>query len=441
MPDIRSTPRSRSGVPGLDDVLHGGYIPGRFYLVDGNAGAGKTTLALHYLMQGLQEGERVLYLTLAETAEELREGASSHGWSLARSSLRYRRQVLALKHFFVHRGCTVLLLDDRTAEGADLQLQSIAHGVMSLEHNVPRYGPALRQLRVVKFRGSDFISGAQDMALGRGGLRVFPRPTAADHSRELVRDAVPSGVARLDALLGGGIDRGTTTLVMGPPGAGKSTIAAHFAVAACQRGDHAVVFAFEEGRSLLLTRLAGLGLRINPGKGPGQLDVVRINPAEVLPSEFACQVRNAVERQGARVIVIDSLNGYLNAMPEERALTTQLHELLTYLNNHGVATFLVSAQAGMFGPSMRSPVDASYLADSVMLLRLFEHKGSFRRAISVVKKRTGSHEDTICRVWFDSQGVHLSGSLLHLRGVLTGVPVEVGPEHEDAAQGLAAHAP
>jgi circadian clock protein KaiC len=480
--------RSATGVPGLDDVLHGGLIAGRLYLLDGEPGAGKTTLAMQYLMQGAREGESTLYVTLGETEGELRASAESHGWELdgvqivelvvdegqlfgdaeltmyhpseielnettrrildaverfkprrmvldslselrllAQTSLRYRRQILALKQFFSGRGCTVLFLDDRSGDGIDTQIHSIAHGVIALDRSVPAYGPALRQLRITKFRGSDFISGQQDLLIRRGGLQVFPRLTANEHGTAFSRDVVPSGVAALDELLGGGTERGTATLLVGPAGSGKSTIAAQYAVAATRRGGHAAIFTFEEGRTLLLDRLKGLGMAIDEGVGPGKLRVRQIDAAEVLPSQFANIVRDAVEKDGAAVIVIDSLNGYLNAMPEERALTVQLHELLTYLNNHGVATFLVAAQSGMLGGGMRNPVDASYLADAVMLFRMYEHAGAVCKAVSVVKKRSGPHEDTIRQLWFNERGVHLGPPLTHLRGVLAGVPVEVEP--------------
>ncbi|HEY9109548.1 MAG TPA: ATPase domain-containing protein [Roseateles sp.] len=480
-----SPTRSATGVPGLDEVLHGGLIAGRLYLIDGEPGAGKTTFALQYLLQGLREGEPCLYVTLGETAAELRAGAAAHGWSLdgieivelvadekdllgeseltmyhpsevelnettrrileavercqprrmvldslselrllAQTSLRYRRQILALKQFFVGRQCTALFLDDRSSDGIDAQVHSIAHGVIALERHVPDYGPALRQLRITKFRGSDFISGLQDLVIRRGGLEVFPRLKPSDHGSAFEREPVPSGVAELDALLGGGIDRGTATLLIGPAGSGKSTIAAQYAVQAARRGDHAAIFTFEESRTLLLDRLQGLGLDV--GGVNGRLAVRQIDPAEVLPSQFANLVRQAVEADGARIVVIDSLNGYLNAMPEERALAIQLHELQSYLNNHGVATFLVATQSGLMGPSMRAAIDASYLADAIILLRMYEHLGAVRKAISVVKKRSGRHEDTIRQLWFDAQGVHLGPPLTHLRGVLSGVPVELG---------------
>jgi circadian clock protein KaiC len=480
-----SRSRSASGISGLDDVLHGGLIAGRLYLIDGEPGAGKTTLALQYLIQGVRDGESCLYVTLGETAAELRAGAQSHGWSLdgieivelvvdegdllgdseltmyhpsevelnettqrilaaverckpqrmvldslselrllAQTSLRYRRQILALKQFFVGRSCTALFLDDRSSDGINTQVHSIAHGVIALERHVPAFGPAQRQLHITKFRGTDFVSGRQDLLIREGGLHVFPRLTPCEHGSSYARETVPSGVAALDQLLGGGIDRGTATLLMGPAGSGKSTIAAQYAVQAARRGTHAVIFTFEESRELLLHRLEGLGMNL-ASLGEGHLQVRQIDPAEVLPSQFTNIVRRAVEKEGARVVVIDSLNGYLNAMPEERALTIQLHELLSYLSNHGVATFLVSTQSGLMGPTMRNAVDASYLADAIMLFRMYEHAGTVRKAISVVKKRSGWHEDTIRQLWFDEEGVHLGPPLTQLRGVLSGVPVEL----------------
>ncbi|MCE4554532.1 ATPase domain-containing protein [Roseateles cellulosilyticus] len=477
--------RSATGVAGLDEVLHGGLIAGRLYLIDGEPGAGKTTLALQFLLQGQRDGEACLYVTLGETAGELRAGAASHGWSLdgmeiaelivdetgldgdteltmyhpfevelaettrriieaverikprrmvldslselrllAQTSLRYRRQILALKQFFVGRDCTVLLLDDRSGEGVDTQVHSIAHGVIALDRRVPQYGPALRQLRVVKLRGSDFTSGQQDLVLRRGGLEVFPRLRPVDHGSPFARDIVPSGVAELDAMLGGGTRRGTATLLIGPAGTGKSTIAAQYACSAAARGDRAVIYTFEESRKLLLDRLRAIGLALDDAL-MDRLEVRQIDPAEVLPSQFTNLVRHAVEVQGAQVVVIDSLNGYFNAMPDDRALTVQLHELLGYLGNHGVATFVVAAQQGMTGVGARSVVDASYLADTVMLFRMYEHRGAVRRAMSVAKMRGGRHENTIRQLWFDGSGVHLGPPLVHLRGVLAGVPVEL----------------
>jgi circadian clock protein KaiC len=480
--------RAATGVDGLDDVLHGGLIRSRLYLLDGNPGAGKTTLALQFLREGVRAGERCLYVSLSETRDELLAGAESHGWNLdgievfeliadeaeldgqaqltmfnpseveltettkklleaiervaparmvldslsevrllAQNSLRYRRQILALKQFFVGKSCTVLLLDDRTGEGSDLQLQSIAHGVISLDHKAPVYGQTRRQLQVVKFRGSDFKSGFHDFAIRTGGLSVFPRLVAAEHGEHFERTVIASGVEALDALLGGGIDRGTTTLLSGPPGSGKSSVSVQYAAAAAARGDHAALFLFDESAAISLARSAGLGIRLERGRGPGQVLLRQVDPSEIAPGEFAQVVRRSVEEDGARVVVIDSLNGYLNAMPGDDFLTAQLHELLSYLNHHGVATFLIVAQSGLIGPNMQSPVDTSYLADAVVLLRMYEHQGKVKKAISVLKKRSGAHEESIRQIWFDGAGIHLSEPLMHLRGVLTGVPVESAP--------------
>lgn len=479
--------RALMGVEGLDEVLHGGLIRGRVYLLDGNPGAGKTTLALQYLLKGVSGGEKCLYVTLSETTEELAAGARSHGLSvdgtevlellvsedeldgegdltmyhpgeieltrttqrileavdrikpdrmvldslsevrlLAQSSLRYRRQVLALKQFFIGRRCTALLLDDRTAEASDMQLQSVAHGVISLERRAPAYGRLRRQVQVQKFRGSDFHSGFHDFVIRRGGLEVFPRLTAAEHGIDFERTPIVSGVTLLDSLLGGGVDRGTATLLVGPPGTGKSTVAVQYAAAATDRGDHAAIFAFDESRSMLLARSQGIGRTIHEGTGPGQMRIRQIDPTEVSPGEFAQMVRRSVQVDHARVVVIDSLNGYLNAMPEDRVLSTQLHELLSFLNNEGVATFLVVSQSGLMGAGMGAPIDASYLADAVVMLRMFEHEGKVKKAISVLKKRSGRHEAAIRELWLDAEGIHLSEPLVHLRGVLTGVPVDRG---------------
>jgi circadian clock protein KaiC len=476
--------RADTGILGFDEVLHGGLISERLYLVDGNPGAGKTTLAVQFLMQGVRLGQKCLYITLSETKAELEAGAKSHGWNLegievveliaseaelegdqqltmlppseielgettrgiidavkrcaparmaldslselrllAQSSLRYRRQILALKHFFIGRNCTVLLLDDRTSDEHDFQLHSIAHGVIALDSMSPAYGQRRRELEVVKFRGSDFVSGRHDFAIRRGGLTVFPRLVAANHSLAFERGSIRSGIAALDALMGGGVEPGTSTLLMGPPGSGKSTIAIQYAAAANQRGDHAAAFLFDETKAAMLARSAGIGTHIKEGLGGGELAIQQIDPAAISPGEFADMVRSSVAR-GARVVVIDSLNGYLNSMPQNHFLTAQLHELLSYLNLQGVATFLIVAQSGIMGSNMTTPVDASYLADSVVMLRYFEHGGEVKKAISVLKKRTGGHEGSIRELNFDKSGIHLSEPLAALRGVLTGVPVE-----------------
>ncbi|MEP7061522.1 MAG: ATPase domain-containing protein [Betaproteobacteria bacterium] len=486
--------RVSTGIPGLDDVLHGGPTPNSLYLVEGNPGAGKTTLALQFLMDAVRKGEHCLYITLSETREELLAAAASHGWVLdgieivelspgeidlegeslvtmyspsevelsettrkildamgksvptrivfdslselrllAQNPLRYRRQILALKHFLPGRQCTALFLDDCVGHDEDVMLHSIAHGVISLEHSAPIYGATRRRLSVTKFRGSDYRSGFHDMAIKHGGLEVFPRLVAAEHREKYEVEIIGSGLVSLDSLLGGGLDRGTSTLLMGPAGCGKSTIAMQYAVAATLRGDHAAIFAFDEGPKTLERRMAALGIPLVVGRVKGEASLQFVDPAELSPGEFVHLVRRAVEEDDARVVVIDSLNGYLNAMPEERFLTAQLHELLTYLGRCGVTTVMVVAQHGIVGSGMESPVDASYLADSVVLLRFFEYGGRVRKAISVVKKRSGRHEESIRELSFD-KGIHLSEPLAEFRGILSGEPVRVRESREDRSQ-------
>ncbi|WP_184526256.1 ATPase domain-containing protein [Variovorax sp. Sphag1AA] len=477
------------GVPGLDDVLAGGLTPERLYLVEGAPGAGKTTLAIQFLREGASQGERSLYITLSETSVELLEVARSHGWDmrgidvremlpteealapddqytmfhpsevelsettlrilaevdkikpsrvvfdslselrlLAGGSLRYRRQILALKHFFTGRQCTVLLLDDLTATEQDLQVQSIAHAVIRLEQISPDYGSSRRRLLVSKYRGKDFRAGYHDYKIVRGGLQVYPRLIAAEHTPPLTQTRIPSGLAPLDALLGGGIEKGTSTLFVGSPGTGKSSMAVQFAVAAARRGEHAALFIFDESVGTLRTRCEGLGMDLGPFIDSGSIRVRQVDPAELSPGEFVHEIRTSVTDFHATVVVIDSLNGYLNAMPDERFLIVQLHELLTFLGQSGVATMLVGAQQGLIGAQMQAPVDASYLADSVVLLRYFEAHGEVRQAISVVKKRGGAHERTIRSFALGSDGIRIGEPLRNFRGILTGVPVMVGGE-------------
>ncbi len=482
--------RAKIGVAGLDDILNGGLITNRLYLVQGDPGSGKTTLGTQFLIEGQRHGEKGLYVTLSETKEELYAGAASHGWSLegievmelvaqeeslasesqltmyspseielsettktlldavarinparvvfdslselrllAQSSLRYRRQILALKQFFAGRKCTVVLLDDGTAEGRDLQLQSIAHGVLSLEQLSPAYGASRRRLRVVKFRGTTYRGGYHDFDIGPGGLQVYPRLISAEHGAPFEASHIKSGVEALDDLLGGGPDRGTSTLLLGPAGSGKSTVAVQYAAAAAGRGDHAAIFTFDESVATLRLRSHCLGIRFQEGTGSGRVKVRQIDPTEVSPGEFVSIVREAVERDGARVIVIDSLNGYLNAMPEERFLTAQLHELLGYLARQGVCTMMVVAQHGLLGANMHTPVDTSYLADSVVLFRYFESAGKVKKAISVLKKRSGAHEESIREFTTDAGGVHLSEPLVNYHGILTGAPVDARSQY------------
>jgi circadian clock protein KaiC len=480
-------PFARTGIEGIDEILSGGLTPNRLYLVEGVPGSGKTTLAMQFLLEGVRRGEPVLYVTLSESAEELLAVAASHGWSLdgitirelvaseeslrpddhytmfhpsevelgettrtileeverikptrvvfdslselrllAGTPLRYRRQILALKHFFGGRNCTVLLLDDMTSTDHDLQVQSIAHGVVLLEQMSPDYGADRRRLRVVKYRGVQYRGGYHDYVIRRGGIVAFPRLVAREHRSEGSLQRLSSGIAALDALLGGGLERGTSTLFTGAAGTGKSSLAAQFVWAAAERGQNAVLFAFDEGTTTLLTRVAGLGIDLRPHVASGRVTIQRVDPAELSPGELTHAVREAVERRETSVVVIDSLNGYLNAMPGERFLIVQLHELLTYLGQARVATLLISAHHGLIGSQMTSPVDASYLADAVILLRYFESQGEVRQAISVVKKRGGAHERTIREFRMDAGGIQVGPPLSEFRGILTGVPTFEG---------------
>jgi circadian clock protein KaiC len=484
---MTSNPRKgavATGIPGLDNILGGGFTPNRIYLIEGDPGSGKTTLALQFLLEGRRAGEKGLYVSLSETKEELDGVAQSHGWELrdihtyellpsdeslhpeqqarlfhpsdvelgdttrailseverrqptrvvfdslsemrllAQHPLRYRRQVLALKQFFIGRQCTVLLLDDRTASDNDLQLHSLAHGVITLEHLAQEYGAERRRMRVLKMRGSSFRGGFHDFMIRTGGIDVFPRLVAAEHHRRFDQAPLKSGVAALDQLLGGGLDRGTSTLLMGPAGSGKSTIAAQFMASAAEHGERSVLYTFDESVATMLARLEGLGISVKRHIEAGRIHVQQVDPGELSPGEFIYSIRRAVEQDGARVVAIDSLNGYLNAMPEERFLTIQLHELLTYLGQQGVVTMMVVAQQGLLGSTMQTPVDASYLADSVMVLRYFEARGQLKRAISVVKKRSGAHEVTLRELRMSKGGVWVGEPLDEFHGVLAGTPM------------------
>jgi circadian clock protein KaiC len=481
--------KAQTGVEGLDDILAGGLQRGRVYLIEGSPGTGKTTIATQFLLAGAAAGERGLYITLSETEEELRESATSHGWTfddpigvyelvppeslldedqqqsllyssdlelgettkrifeaieeanprrivvdslseirlLAQSSLRYRRQVLALKHYFARKGGTVVMLDDLTSDTHDKTVHSVAHGVIRLEELAPDYGAERRRLRVIKYRGQSFRGGFHDMIIKTGGVTVFPRLVSAEHKREFSRDALPSNSAELNKLLGGGVERGSSTLVLGPAGTGKSLLTLSFAVRAIERGESAAMFIFDEELGLLFERAKGLGLDLAALKDTGRLIIEQVDAAELAPGEFAQRVRTCVEQHQARTVVIDSLNGYQAAMPEEKQLILHMHELLQFLNRQGATTFLTVAQHGLVG-DMRAPVDVTYLADTVILLRYFEAVGRVRRAISVIKKRTSAHEDTIREYRIGKGGITLGPPLINFQGVLRGVPEMIGVE-------------
>ncbi|MFL6196942.1 MAG: ATPase domain-containing protein [Thermoanaerobaculia bacterium] len=478
--DFPGFTRASTGIEGLDEILGGGFPVHRMYLVEGDPGAGKTTLALQFLLAGARAGETGVYATLSETEEELRDVASSHGWSLdgvticelqtaeeslkadsqytlfhpsevelsettravldtvervrpsrvvfdslsemrllARDSLRYRRQILALKHYFTGLSCTVLLLDYGGQATGDFQLQSLTHGVLTLEQLTPGYGGQRRRMRVQKVRGISYHSGYHDYQIETGGLRVFPRLVAARHPSKFEPGAVSSGLSELDTVLGGSLDRGTSVMLLGPSGVGKSTLAAQYAAAMAGRGDRVAVYTFDESPASWVGRAERLGQKVSQPIADGLLKLRQVDPAELTPGELAHDVRLAVEG-GTRMVVIDSLNGFHHAMPEERFLVLHLHELLSYLNQQGVLTLLVMAQAGLLAETLESPVDLSYLADTVVLLRYFEAFGEVRKAISLVKRRTGTHESTVRELRIGPSGIQVGRELRDFQGVLTG---------------------
>jgi circadian clock protein KaiC len=484
-----ATVKAKSGIEGLDEILSGGFTRGHLFLIEGAPGTGKTTVALQFLMEGARAGEKCLYITLSETERELRESAASHGWTLgerievfellppeslldsdqqqsllyssdlelgettkqifetverlqpdrvvldslseirllAQSSLRYRRQILAIKHYFSKYNATMLLLDDLTAEIADKTVHSVAHGVLRLEELAPDYGAERRRVRVVKYRGVKFRGGFHDATITPGGVNVFPRLVASEHRRDVERTVMSSGIAELDTLLGGGVQAGSSTLILGPAGTGKSLLAITFAIAAIARGEKAALFVFDEELGLLFARMKGMGIDLQELQRRGHLVIEQVDAAELSPGEFAHRVRKRIDMDGIKTVVIDSVNGYQAAMPEENSLILHVHELLQYLNRRGAATFMTVAQHGLVG-DMKAPVDVTYLADTVVLLRYFEALGSVRRAISIIKKRTGMHESTIREYRIGDGGLIIGEPLDGFQGILRGVPVYVGAE-------------
>jgi circadian clock protein KaiC len=478
----QKTEKANLGVHGLDDITVGGFARGRLFLIEGSPGTGKTTIATQFLLAGAEAGEPSLYITLSETEDELRAGAASHGWSLdgvdifelvppeslldedqqqsllyssdlelgettrrifqafekvkptrvvldslseirllAQSSLRYRRQILALKHYFARSGATVVMLDDLSSEANDRTMHSVAHGVIRLEELSPEYGAERRRLRVLKYRGQRYRGGYHDFIIDTGGVRVFPRLVSAEHRKPFKRKILPTESAELNALLGGGVERGSSVLILGPAGTGKSLLALTFVAGAIKRGERAAMFVFDEELGLLFERAKGLGINLQKMVDSKNLVIEQIDAAELTPGELSERVRRCVEDHHARTVVIDSLNGYQAAMPEEQALVLHMHELLQYLNRQGASTFLTVAQHGLVG-DMKAPVDVTYLADTVLLLRYFEAFGRVRRAVSVIKKRTGPHEDTIREYQINQKGITLGEPLMGFQGVLRGVP-------------------
>jgi circadian clock protein KaiC len=486
MNDTHAISQADFGIQGLDDILAGGLTRDRVYLLEGNPGTGKTTASMSFLMEGARRGESSLYITLSETEDELRATAQSHGWDLsgidifelvppeslldeqqqqsllyssdlelgettrmifdrveahkpkrvvidslseirllAQSSLRYRRQVLALKHYFAKHGATVLMLDDLTTDVNDKTVHSVAHGVIQLQELAPEYGAERRRVRVIKYRGRRYRGGYHDFTIKTGGLEVYPRIIASEHRTRFDRAPASSGVPELDALLGGGIERGSSALILGPAGTGKSLFSISFAVAAIERGEKAALFIFDEELGLLFDRTLKLGIDLEALQAGGNLIIEQVDAAELSPGEFADRVRRCVAEQDIKTVVIDSLNGYQAAMPQEQFLVLHIHELLQYLNRQGASTYLTVAQHGLVG-DMKAPVDVTYLADTVILLRYFEAAGHVRRAVSVIKKRAGLHEKTIREFEIGEEGLSLGDPLTGFQGVLRGVPNFVG---------------
>jgi circadian clock protein KaiC len=480
------TAKCSTGVPGLDDILGGGFPRDCLYLVEGSPGVGKTTLAMQFLLEGTRQGEGCLYVTLSETKPELEAVALSHAWDLdgisiielsaveraigkgqttlfqsaeveltqliqllmdevhrtkparvvldslselrllAQNPLRYRREILGLKQRFAELGCTVLLLDDRTAQASDVQVHSIVHGALVLNAAPLKYGIFRRAHAVTKMRGVAFREGNHDYIIETGGVRVFPRLIASEHHFDFKEAAVLSGNAQLDQMLGRGLHYGTSNLLIGPAGSGKSTIATMFAHSAAGRGERIDYYVFDETLKTLCGRAKDMRVDVAPHIESGRLRVHQSDPAQISPGELAFRIRRAVETEGTRMVVLDSLNGYVTSMPQEEFLYLHLHELLTYLNQQGVVTVMVLAQHGLVGPQ-GAPIDVSYLADTVILTRYFEAMGTVKKAISIIKKRSGPHEGTVRELSMsNASGLAVGPPLTDFQGVLTGVPTYLG---------------
>lgn len=486
LPEPTISVKASTGVGGLDHLLRGGLPAHRIHLVEGYPGSGKTTLGLQFLLEGVKRGESCMYITLSETAEELRANAASHGWDLAgihmqelqpaenlkpeeqytlfhpseielgdlsrnvfeaverfkparavldsvsdmrllaRDSLRYRRQILALKQFFVGRGCTLMLLNETGTSDTDAHIQSLAQGVIRLEQSVHDFGIARRRLEIVKLRGVKYVDGFHDFRIETGGMRVFPRLENRRQSRALPEETLKSGLTQVDSLLGNGVPMGTCTLILGPSGVGKSTLSAQYLSSAASKGIHCAAFLFDEQRQTFIDRGDVLGMRLSKYTKIDRLKISKVEPGSMSPGEFSHSVRKAVEDDKVRVVLIDSLTGYLTAIPEAAAAVVRLHELTSYLGSCGVATFLTVAQQGMLGQNMASPIDVSYIADTMFMMRFFEAGGHVRKAVSVLKKRTGLHETAIREIGVKANTLWVGEPLGNFRGVLTGVPEYVG---------------
>ncbi len=497
MKSTQETPNCATGIEGLDEILRGGLPLNRLYLLKGDPGVGKTTLALQFLLEGVRHGEKGLYITLSETQDEINAVAGSHHWDLSQLDIfelsalehmlaheaqntvfhpseielnkttdilltrieevkpkrlvidslselrllsdtpfRYRRQMLALKQFFSQRDVTVMLLDDHAAAegGGDLHVQSIAHGVVTIEQMASDYGAERRRVKINKLLGVNFVGGYHDAAIVQGGVKVFPRLVASEHEAPFEPGVINSGISELDSLVGGGLDRGTSCLLLGPAGTGKSTIALQFVVNTAARGEKVTLCLFEESVHTLFERAELIKIPVKRYVDAGMIEIMQVDPVELTPGEFVHRLKQRVQDHGVRLVVIDSLNSYLQAMPNVKFLNIQLHELVAFFSRHGVVSLMTVAQHGIVG-HMNTPIDLTYLADTVMLLRYFEQEGRIRKAISVVKKRMGSHEDFIREFKFDKNGIRVGAPLEKFHGVLTGVPTFDGksddmlPEH------------